>query len=271
MAVPSYPISLQSARTGSPRLRLNIEQLLFLIRRALVSFAHTDEKGYSAKSCEILRSFCYLFRKGPVGLHLQSPLSFFLLFTLFNLHSLLKPRRLISNLLRTFSPLGDCGLTRHNIRAGWPEKDPKESRDRGRETVEQRMIMNGPSAGGSHKGIELVSWDEHSSRDFCWCFSAFSSWKHFPGWGGIWGCFKEVWAFCVLNNMRSTRTDCMLTSWNKKWDWSSQSPCWQNIHHIFWSLGALFAWGGKVSVAPVSYSHGKHGRCFIRNKIIAFI
>lgn len=77
-------------------------------------------------SFETACSFCYLFRKRPVGLNLQSPLSFSLLLTLLTLYPQLKPGCLISNLLRTLSPLGDCGLTRHNIRTSWPEKDPKQ-------------------------------------------------------------------------------------------------------------------------------------------------
>lgn len=56
-------------------------------------------------------------------------------------------RCLINILLRTLYPLGYCALTRHNIRAGWPEKDPKQRRDRCREMVGQRVIMNGCSAG----------------------------------------------------------------------------------------------------------------------------
>lgn len=90
-------------------------------------------------------------------------------FSLPSLDTQFKLRCLISHLLRTLSPLGDCGLTRHNISAGWPEKDPKQSRERGKETVEQ--------------------------REFNWCLrdgqkSRFQlqllSWKHFPGWGQIW-------------------------------------------------------------------------------------
>ena len=42
----------------------------------------------------------------------------FLCSLLLTLYPQLKLRCLISNLLRTLFPLSDCGLTRHNIRAG---------------------------------------------------------------------------------------------------------------------------------------------------------
>ena len=77
-----------------------------------------DKKANSASRFKMPCSFCYLFCKRPVGLNLQSPLTSSAPSS--SLDSRLKLRCLISNLLRTLSPLGGlrshkaqhkCGLT----------------------------------------------------------------------------------------------------------------------------------------------------------------
>lgn len=113
--------------------------------------------------------------------------------------SLTVARCLISNLLRTHSPLGNYTLTRHNIRAGWPEKDPEQSRDRGRKTVKQRVIMNGCSGGEVTRelnrslGIKIVMFPVDTSQ--------LQSWKCSPGWVEIWARSKDAWAFCISDSM----------------------------------------------------------------------
>lgn len=100
---------------------------------------HVDTLPNFKVSDSFIHLFCKLLRAASVPLRTPSLLPHCL--------SLTVARCLISNLLRTHSPFGNYTLTRHNIRAGWPEKDPERSGDRGRKTVKQRVIMNGCSGG----------------------------------------------------------------------------------------------------------------------------
>lgn len=126
------------------------------------------------------RSFCYLFCARPVGLNLQPSIGFSASSSsLPSLDTQLSLRCLISNLLRTLSPLGVCGITRHNISVGWPEKDPKQSRDRGRKTAEQRMLWMGAVQGQSHGNWIWCLGMGKNSRDFC-CYLAAFEFKAFP-------------------------------------------------------------------------------------------
>lgn len=103
---------------------ISVAFCLWLVHIICHSLEHRQiKKGRSASSFETARSFSYLFCKRPVGLHLQSPLCVSAPSS--PLHPQLKLRCLISNLLRTLSPFGDCGLTRHNIRAGLTWKRPR--------------------------------------------------------------------------------------------------------------------------------------------------
>lgn len=144
--------------------------------------------------------------------------------------SLTVARCLISNLLRTHSPLGNYTLTRHNIRAGWPEKDPERSGDRGRKTVKQRVIMNGCSGGE-------VTRELNRSLGICKIVmfpvdtSQFQSWKCSPGWVEIWARSKDAWAFCISDSM-------MLAQKHTRYQHSQ----FISLAHIFPNLVFIHQW-----------------------------
>lgn len=153
---------------------------------------HVDTLPNFKVSDSFIHLFCKLLRAASVPLRTPSLLPHCL--------SLTVARCLISNLLRTHSPFGNYTLTRHNIRAGWPEKDPERSGDRGRKTVKQRVIMNGCSGGE-------VTRELNQSLGICKIVmfpvdaSQLQSWKCSPGWVEIWTRAKDAWAFCISDSM----------------------------------------------------------------------
>lgn len=72
--------------------------------------------------------------------------------------------------------MGDQSLTRQNTRAGWPQKDPKHRKDKGKETVEQSIIMNGHSPGGVTREM---CWVGPHICDIC-CYFTAVKYKLFP-------------------------------------------------------------------------------------------
>lgn len=104
-----------------------------------------------------------------------------------------KPTCLISNLLRTLSPLGDDRLTRHNMRGSWPEKDPEQSRDTSRGHYGTEDAYEWVQCVISREGIEGICHlgNRKNSCNFFCSFSALELKVFFP-WGGKSVCTAEM-------------------------------------------------------------------------------